>query len=69
MPDPFLGKAVSNDDCDASHPTLAIASNQTAPIAVRTAGATSPFVAEAQAGPPAGSETNAIVRTGATSAA
>ena len=36
MPDLYLGKIVSNIDCDGLAPTLAIASNQTATTAVRT---------------------------------
>jgi hypothetical protein len=43
MPDLNLSKALSNDDCDALASHVAIASNKTATIAVRTAGATSPL--------------------------
>ena len=43
MPDLNLGKAVSNDDCDALASHVAIAANKTATIAGRTAGATSPL--------------------------
>ena len=48
MPDLCLGKPVSNDDCDALVSHVAIASDQTAMIAVRTAGATSPLSPQRQ---------------------
>ena len=62
-PDLYLGTAVSETTATLSHPTLAIASNQTATIAVKTSRPHFPFVAQAATAAPlllsitAGSET------------